>query len=115
MVLADEIHCDFVTKGQKYTPFAIAPEQGRREQQHHLQGREQVVRPGRDKVAWFYTTNADYLARIKVNHRAELNTLGIVANQGAYTPEGEEWLNQVVEYIDGNHDFAADYIAATSR
>ena len=25
VVLADEIHCDFVTKGQKYTPFAALP------------------------------------------------------------------------------------------
>ena len=33
--------------------------------------------------------------------RAELNTLGVVANMGAYTPEGEEWQSQLVEYIDG--------------
>ena len=25
VVLADEIHCDFVSKGQKYTPFASLP------------------------------------------------------------------------------------------
>ena len=48
--------------------------------------------------------------RIKVHHRADLNTLGVVANMGAYTPEGEEWLNQVVDYIDGNTSFAADFI-----
>jgi cystathionine beta-lyase len=38
-----------------------------------------------------------------------MNTLGIVANQAAYAG-GEEWLRQCVNYIDGNHDFAVDYI-----
>ena len=33
-----------------------------------------------------------------------------IANMGAYTPEGEEWLNQLVEYIDGNTSFAADFV-----
>ena len=50
IVLADEIHCDWVTKGQKYTPFASAAEQGDRQQQPHLQGGEQVVRPRGDEV-----------------------------------------------------------------
>ena len=25
ILVSDEIHCDFVTKGQKYTPFASLP------------------------------------------------------------------------------------------
>ena len=50
IVLADEIHCDWVTKGQKYTPFSTLPRQGHRQQQHHLQGGEQVVRAGRDEA-----------------------------------------------------------------
>ena len=24
-IIADEIHCDWVNKGQKYTPFALLP------------------------------------------------------------------------------------------
>jgi cystathionine beta-lyase len=111
VVLADEIHCDFVSKGQKYTPFASLPNKDVVNNSITFKAASKSFGLAAHKIAWFYTTNADYLARIKVNHRAELNTLGIVANQGAYTPEGEEWLNQVVEYIDGNTDFAADYIS----
>ena len=37
-VLSDEIHCDFVGKGQKYTPFSHAGRQEDRGQFHHLQG-----------------------------------------------------------------------------
>jgi cystathionine beta-lyase len=29
---------------------------------------------------------------------------------GAYTPEGEDWLTQAIEYVDGNTSFAADYV-----
>ncbi len=111
VVLADEIHCDFVTKGQKYTPFASLANKAVVDNSITFKAASKSFGLAAHKVAWFYTTNKEYLNRIKVQHRAELNTLGIIANQGAYTPEGEEWLNQVVEYIDGNHDFAVDYIA----
>ena len=38
----------------------------------------------RTRLAWFYSTNPELMSRVKVNHRADLNTLGIVANQAAY-------------------------------
>lgn len=110
VVLADEIHCDFVTKGQKYTPFASLPNKAVVDNSITFKAASKSFGLAAHKIAWFYTTNPDYLQRIKVHHRADLNTLGIVANQGAYTPEGEAWLNQLVDYIDGNHDFALDYI-----
>ncbi len=47
--------------------------------------------------------------RVKENHWVDLNTLGLIANQAAY--EGaEDWLNQLVTYIDGTHAFAAQFI-----
>src|SRR5207249_973410 len=39
----------------------------------------------------------------------DLTTLGMVANRAALL-EGEEWLDQAVAYIDGNHDFAESFI-----
>ena len=107
VVLADEIHCDFVTKGQKYTPFASLPNKAVVDNSITFKAASKSFGLAAHKIAWFYSTNPDYMDRIKVNHRAELNTLGVVANQGAYTPEGEDWLKQVVEYVDGNHEFAA--------
>ena len=55
--------------------------------------------------------HSELLARVKVNHRADLNTLGVVANQAAYA-DGEDWLDHVVDYIDGTHDFVARFISA---
>lgn len=110
VVLADEIHCDFVAKGQKYTPFASLPNKDVVNNSITFKAASKSFGLAAHKTAWFFTTNNDYLARIKVHHRPDLNTLGIVANQGAYTPEGEEWLNQCVDYIDGNTTFAEQFI-----
>ncbi|MGE0126107.1 MAG: MalY/PatB family protein [Vicinamibacterales bacterium] len=110
VVLADEIHCDFVAKGQKYTPFASLPNQAVVDNSVTFKAASKSFGLAAHKLAWFYTTNKDYLARIKQQHRADLNTLGYVANAGAYTPEGEEWLNQLVDYIDGNTSFATDFV-----
>jgi cystathionine beta-lyase len=43
------------------------------------------------------------------NHRADLNILGVVANEAAYR-EGAEWFDQVLPYIDANHSFVEDFV-----
>jgi len=47
--------------------------------------------------------------RVNYMHRADLNSLGIVANEAAYR-NGKEWFNQLNAYIDGNQSFAEAYI-----
>jgi cystathionine beta-lyase len=109
LLLADEIHCDFVNKGQKYTPFASLPDKAIVDNSITFKAASKSFSLAAHKTAWFYSTNPEIVKRVKVHHRAELNTLGIIANQAAYSG-GEEWLNQVVDYIDGNHAFAVDFI-----
>ena len=111
VVLADEIHCDWVTKGHKYTPFASLPNKAIVNNSLTFKAASKSFGLSAHKIAWFYSTNPELMARVKVNHRADLNTLGIVANQAAVTG-GEDWLNQCVEYIDGNHNFVQKFIAA---
>jgi cystathionine beta-lyase len=110
VVLADEIHCDFVTKGQKYTPFASLPNKDIVNNSLTFKAASKSFGLAAHKLAWFYSTNADLLARVKPFVRADITTLGWVANKAAYAG-GEEWLNQCVEYIDGNQEFVASYIA----
>ncbi|MGQ0732021.1 MAG: MalY/PatB family protein [Acidobacteriota bacterium] len=113
VVLADEIHCDFVTKGQKYTPFASLPNKAVVDNSLTFKAASKSFSLAAHKVAWYYSTNPDYLARVRKNTRADLSTLGMVANHAAYDG-GEEWLNQCVAYIDGNHDYVAKYLAANT-
>ncbi|MGH9312720.1 MAG: MalY/PatB family protein [Vicinamibacterales bacterium] len=111
VVLADEIHCDFVTKGHKYTPFASLPNKDIVNNSITFKAASKSFGLAAHKIGWFYSTNPALLARLKENHRADLSTLGIVANRAAYM-DGEEWLNQLVDYIDGNHDFVERFIRA---
>jgi len=110
VVLADEIHCDFVTKGNKYTPFASLPNKAIVKNSLTFKAASKSFSLAAMKTAWFFSTNPDYLARVKANNHVDLTTLGMVANRAALL-EGEEWLDQVVAYIDGNHDFAASFVA----
>src|SRR4029078_3389401 len=55
--------------------------------------------------------NPSYMERIKPYNRADLTTLGLISSHAAYTG-GSDWLNQWVEYIDGNHDYPVSFIKA---
>ena len=109
VVLSDEIHCDFVTKGQTYTPFSNLPDKAIVANSLTFKAASKSFSLAAHKVGWFFADNADLLERVKVNHRADISTLGVVANQAAYT-DGGAWLDQLLEYLDGNHDFAMDFI-----
>lgn len=109
IVLADEIHCDWVGKGHKYTPFASLPNKAVVDNSFTFKAASKSFGLAAHKTAWYYSTNPDLLARSKVNHRADLNTLGIVANYAAIT-EGDEWLRQANEYVDATHDFVNNFV-----
>ena len=109
IVLADEIHCDWVGKGQKYTPFASLPNKAVVDNSFTFKAASKSFGLAAHKTAWHYSTNPDLLARTRINHRADLNTLGLVANHAAIT-DGEEWLRQANEYVDANHDFVNNFV-----
>jgi cysteine-S-conjugate beta-lyase len=109
VVLADEIHCDWVGKGQKYTPFASLPNKAVVDNSMTFKAASKSFGLAAHKIAWFYSTNPALMARVDPHHRADLNTLGLVANLAAVT-EGEEWLRQANEYVDANHDLVVNYV-----
>jgi cystathionine beta-lyase len=109
IVLADEIHCDFVMKGQKYTPFASLPDKAVVDNSITFKAASKTFSLAAMKSAWFFSTNPDILERVKKNHRADINTLGVVANEAALR-EGEGWLDQLLPYIDANHELVETYI-----
>jgi len=111
VVLADEIHCDFVTKGHKYTPFATLPNKAIVNNSITFKAASKSFGLAAMKCAWFFSDNADYIAKVKANNKADLTTLGMIASKAAYSG-GEEWLNECVSYIDANHDYVESYIKA---
>lgn len=110
VVLADEIHCDFVHAGNKYTPFATLPNEAVVRNSVTFKSASKSFNLVGTKCAYFFSTNPEYLALIRAWHREEITTLGMVAHRAAYT-EGDAWLDQLRTYIDGNMTFVADYVA----
>src|SRR5688572_17303635 len=109
VVLADEIHCDWVGKGQKYTPFASLPNKAVVDNSITFKAVSKSFGLAAHKIAWYHSTNPALMARIDPHHRADLNTLGLVANLGALK-DGSEWLRQANEYVDATHDFVVSFV-----
>ncbi len=109
VVLADEIHCDFVNQGETYTPFATLPDKAVVDNSVTFKSGSKTFSLAAMKVAWFFSTNPDYMALVRAQHRAHTNTLGVVAHHAALR-EGEDWLDELLIYIDGNHNFVEQYL-----
>lgn len=110
VVFADEIHCDFVSKGQRYTPFATLDNEAVVRNSITFKSTSKSFNLAATKCAYMHSHNLDYIARIKdTGHNQTVNTLGIVASEAAYN-DAEDWLDQCVAYIDGNLDYATNYI-----
>ncbi len=109
IVLADEIHCDFVTAGNSYTPFASLPDRDIVANSLTFKAASKTFSLAGMKAGWYFSSNPDLLERARSNTRADLSTLGMEANRAALT-EGDEWLDQLLPYIDANHDFVDAYL-----
>ena len=109
VVLSDEIHADFVRAGQKFTPFASLPDKDIVNNSLSFRAITKTFSMPASKNAYWFSTNPVMLERVKRNHQAGINTLGVVANEAAYK-HGKDWLDQLLVYIDGNHQFVEDFL-----
>jgi cystathionine beta-lyase len=112
VVLSDEIHCDFVNRGHRYIPYASIDNEALVRNSVTFKSTSKSFNLSATKCAYLFSSNPDHIAQIKATgHNRSVNTLGIVASQAAYD-EGADWLDEVVAYIDGNMQYAADFIAS---
>ena len=109
IVLSDEIHMDIVRPGHKTTPFASLPDKDIVNNSLTFRAITKTFSMPASKNAYWFSTNPVLLERVKKNHQAGINTLGVVANTAAYQ-HGKDWLDQMLVYLDGNHQFVEDYI-----
>ena len=107
-VLSDEIHCDFVRKDKKFTPYASI---GEKYANSSITFRSSSKTFGHASlcVAHFFSQNEDLINAAMRTHKTSCNTYGLLATEVAYS-KGAEWTDQLNEYIDGNHQFLYDYI-----
>ncbi|HAK54816.1 MAG TPA: hypothetical protein DCP38_04945 [Acidobacteria bacterium] len=109
VVLADEIHCDFVNQGQKYVPFMSLPDREVVANSVTFKSGSKTFSLAAMKVAWFFSTNPEYMRLVQAQHSAQTNTLGVIAHHAGLRG-GEDWLDELLIYIDGNHNYVEEYI-----
>ena len=104
-VVSDEIHCELVFPGHRYTPFASISEA-------FLRHSVTCISPSKAfNIAGLQIANiicADAGLRAKIdraindNEVCDVNPFGVIATQAAYN-EGKEWLDQLIEYLHANY------------
>ena len=110
-VVADEIHCELVYQGFKYTPFASLSDA-------FLHRSVTCVSPSKAfniaglQIANIVAFDNDLRSRIdkaiNINEVCDVNPFGVAATIAAYNEE-EEWLNQLVDYLHGNCEAIAEF------
>jgi cystathionine beta-lyase len=113
LIVSDEIHGDLTYKGVVFTPFASIS-------QEFAQNTIVCTAPSKTfNMAGLATSNilipndqlrSRFTETLKSNGLFGLNTFGAVALEAAYN-HGEEWLDQVLDYIEDNLNFLEAYVS----
>ena len=111
-MLSDEIHSDLIFHGKRHTPAASLHPEGAGEIITAISGTKTfnmaglqastVVFPDAHKKRVF-----DQFWRRMDIHRN--NAFSLTAMEAAFSPGGEEWLEQLLPYLSANFDFVVDY------
>lgn len=111
LIVSDEIHSDFVYPGNKHIVFASISKEYEKisvtctapSKTFNLAGLQ---------VSNIFIPNTElrhkFRAEVAAAGYSQVNLMGLVACQAAYE-EGEEWLNQVREYIYNNLQYVKKY------
>ena len=112
IVVSDEIHCDLVSVGKQYIPFASVSEECRNNSVTCIAPTKTFNLAGLQTAA---VVVPDRFLYNKVNRGlntdevAEPNSFAVCAAVAAFT-RGAEWLDGLREYIDNNRRIVAEYI-----
>ena len=112
VVISDEIHCDLTAPGRDYVPFASVSEDCR-------DNSVTCIAPTKAFNIAGLQTAAVCVPNPVLRHKvwrglntdevAEPNAFAVCATVAAFT-YGEEWLDQLREYIEGNKQYVTKYI-----
>lgn len=113
LVISDEIHADLILRGYHFTPFAAISEEFARRSITCMAASKTFNLAGLH-VSNIIIPDAELHARFEQTlHSSGLFGVGVfgqVALEAAYN-HGEEWLEQLLDYLTGNFQFMQDYLA----
>lgn len=112
LVVSDEIHCDMALRGYKHTPFATVSEEAKNNCITFMAASKTFNIAGL-KSSYHIIQNEEI--RNQYNEflrKSELDSAHIFATLpvAAAYDEGDEWLEQMLEYVDANIDYIEEYL-----
>ncbi len=111
VICSDEIHCDLLFKGKKHTPIASLDKE-------IAQNTITLMAPTKTfNIAGLQCSFAivqNQELRKKLEQTAKglvmwVNLMGLTATLAAYR-DGQEWLEQVLRYLESNRDYLYDFV-----
>lgn len=111
-VFSDEIHAPLVYRGHSHVPYASVSAQAAAHSITTVSASKAWNIPGLKCAQIVFTNAADLRAWKQRGHLLTSNsvsTLGILATIAAYS-EGEAWLADVLDYLQGNRDLLVAFI-----
>jgi cystathionine beta-lyase len=113
VIVSDEIHSDLIIKPNKHTPLASLSEQ------FALNSVTFASTSKTFNLAGLFTGHAiipnpellkKYNQALETTGAGMGNIFGFEAVKAAYTPEGEQWLDELLDYIRGNAQLVESFI-----
>lgn len=113
IVVSDEIHCELVMEGYRFTPFASISQE-MQDMCITCNSPSKSFNTAGLQIANIICNNPDWQQRIdraiNDNEVCDVNPFGVEGLIAAYN-HGEEWLNDLCHYISGNYKVVKDFFA----
>ncbi|PIE98809.1 MAG: cystathionine beta-lyase [Treponema sp.] len=110
-VISDEIHSDLIYKGHTHIPFASLAEEIEKITYTMIAPSKTFNLAGLQSATAIFPNLEEkeaYVQNLKDMDIARNNCFSLVASMAAFK-HGEEWLEQLIPYIEGNMQFISDY------
>lgn len=111
-VISDEIHCEFAFAGNQYVPYATVAQN---EQYCVCMSPSKAFNIAGLQIANIFSPDSEILRKvdkqINVVEICDVNPFGPVATEAAYSDEGWDWLQQLMQYIEGNYQYLQAFVS----
>ncbi|MBN1160620.1 MAG: pyridoxal phosphate-dependent aminotransferase [Dehalococcoidales bacterium] len=109
-IISDEIHCELLYKGHKHTPFATLSREFERNSIVCMAPSKTFNLPGLHASSIIIPDKKlrDKFSEARAGSGYGMNIFGLTAMEAAYR-YGDEWLEQLLVYLQGNLDFTLKY------
>jgi cystathionine beta-lyase len=111
LVFSDEIHSDLIFKGYKHTPLGMLDERMNQNMITAYSASKSFNLAGLQTSAIIIANEEirkKYTKQLEINSVGSINIFGTIALEAAYN-HGEQYLTELLEYVEANVDYAIDY------